>query len=80
MSMLELTKLKMQLQELLDDKNIHPSVSPLGAPVHFVKNKDGTLQLCIDYQQLNKLNVNNKYPLPHIDELFDQVKGGYNIF
>eukprot|EP00253_Pinus_taeda_P029447 PITA_29447 len=75
MSVPELTELKMQLQELLDKKYIHPSVSPWGAPVLFVRKKDGTLRMCIDYRQLNKLTVKKKYPLPRIDELFDQVKG-----
>eukprot|EP00253_Pinus_taeda_P012452 PITA_12452 len=75
MSVPELTELKMQLQELLDKDYICPSVSPWGAPVLFVKKKDGTLRMCIDYRQLNKLTIKNKYPLPRIDELFDQVKG-----
>eukprot|EP00253_Pinus_taeda_P013469 PITA_13469 len=75
MSVPELTELKIQLQELLDKDYIRPSVSPWGAPVLFVKKKDGTLQMCIDYRQLNKLTIKNKYPLPRIDELFDQVKG-----
>eukprot|EP00253_Pinus_taeda_P011485 PITA_11485 len=75
MSTPELTELKMQLQELLDKEYIRPSVSPWGAPVLFVKKKDGTLRMCIDYRQLNKLTIKNKYPLPQIDELFDQVKG-----
>eukprot|EP00253_Pinus_taeda_P021984 PITA_21984 len=75
MSIPELTELKMQLQELLDKEYIRPSVSPWGAPVLFVKKKDGTLRMCIDYRQLNKLTIKNKYPLPRIDELFDQVKG-----
>eukprot|EP00253_Pinus_taeda_P012189 PITA_12189 len=75
MSVPELTELKIQLQELLDKNYIRPSVSPWGAPVLFVKKKDGTLRMCIDYRQLNKLTVKNKYPLPRIDELFDQVKG-----
>eukprot|EP00253_Pinus_taeda_P028520 PITA_28520 len=75
MSVLEFTELKMQLQELLEKNYIHPSVSPWGAPVLFVKKKDGTLRMCIDYKQLNKLTIKNKYPLPRIDELFDQVKG-----
>eukprot|EP00253_Pinus_taeda_P016078 PITA_16078 len=75
MSVPELTELKMQLQELLDKNYIRPSVSPWGAPVLFVKKKDGTFQMCIDYRQLNKLTIKNKYPLPRIDELFDQVKG-----
>eukprot|EP00253_Pinus_taeda_P003695 PITA_03695 len=75
MSVPELTELKMQLQELLDKDYIRPSVSPWGAPVLFVKKKDGTLRMCIDYRQLNKLTIKNKYPLPRVDELFDQVKG-----
>ena len=76
MAPLELKELKLQLQELLEKKRfIRPSVSPWGAPVLFVKKKDGTLRLCIDYRQLNKLTVKNKYPLPRIDDLFDQLKG-----
>eukprot|EP00253_Pinus_taeda_P010363 PITA_10363 len=75
MSIPELTELKMQLQELLEKNYIRPSVSPWGAPVLFVKKKDNTLRMCIDYRQLNKLTIKNKYPLPRIDELFDQVKG-----
>ena len=51
------------------------SVSPWGAPFLFVKNKDGTLRLCIDYRQLIKFTVKNKYPLPRIDDLFDQMRG-----
>ena len=75
MAPLELKELKLQLQELLEKGFIRPSVSPWGAPVLFVKKKDGTLRLCIDYRQLNKLTVKNKYPLPIIDDLFDQLKG-----
>jgi hypothetical protein len=58
---------------------IHPSVSPWGAPIIFVKKKDGTLRLCIDFQQLNKSTVKNKYPLPKIDDLFDQLIGKNKI-
>ena len=76
MAPLELKELKLQLQELLEKGFIRPSVSPWGAPMLFVKKKDGTLQLCIDYRQLNKLTVKNKYPLPRIDDLFNQFKGG----
>ena len=72
---LELKELKLQLQELLEKGFIRPSLSPWGAPVLFVKKKDGTLRLCIDYRQLNKLTIKNKYPLPRIDDLFDQLKG-----
>ena len=75
MAPLELKELKLQLQELLKKGFIRPSVSPWGAPVLFVKKKDGTLRLCIDYRQLNKLTVKNKYLLPRIDDLFDQLKG-----
>ena len=71
----ELKELKLQLQELLEKGFIRSSVSPWGAPVLFVKKKDGTLRLCIDYRQLNKLTVKNKYLLPIIDDLFDQLKG-----
>ena len=65
----------MQLQELLDKGYIRPSVSPWGAPVLFVKKKDGAFRICIDYRQLNKLTIKNRYPLPGIDDLFDQVRG-----
>ena len=60
---------------MLEKGFISPSVSPWGAPVLFVKKKDGTLRLCIDYRQLNKLTVKNKYLLPRIDDFFDQFKG-----
>ena len=71
----ELKELKEQLQELLDQGFIQPSVSPWGAPVLFVKKKDGTLRLCIDYRGLNQNTVKNKYPLPHIEVLFEQLQG-----
>ena len=71
----EQKELKSQLQELLDKGFIRPSVSPWGAPVLFVKKKDGTLRMCIDYRQINKVTVKNKYPLPRIEDLFDQLKG-----
>ena len=71
----ELKELKTQLQELLDIGFIRPSVSPLGVLVLFVKKKDGTLRMCIDYRQINKVTVKNKYPLPIIDNLFDQLRG-----
>ncbi|KAK8583482.1 hypothetical protein V6N13_108843 [Hibiscus sabdariffa] len=71
----ELKELKVQLQELLDRGFIRPSSSPWGASVLFVKKKDGSLRLCIDYRKLNKLTVKNKYPLPRIDDLFDQFRG-----
>ena len=75
MAPLELKELKFQLQELLEKVFIRPSVSPWGARVLFVKKKDGTLRLCIDYRQLNKLTIKNKYPLTRIDDFFDQLKG-----
>ena len=58
----EFAELKIQLQELLDKGFIRPSISPWGAPVLFVKKKDGTFRLCIDYRQLNKVTIKNKYP------------------
>ena len=75
MSILELTELKIQLQALLDKGNNRPSVSPWGAPVLFVKKKDGALRLCINYRQLNKVTIKNKYPLPQINDMFNQVGG-----
>ena len=71
----ELKELKEQLKDLLDKGFIRPSVSPWGAPVLFVRKKDGSLRMCIDYRQLNKVTVKNKYPLPRIDDLFDQLQG-----
>ena len=71
----ELKELKTQLHKLLDKGFIRPSVSPWGAPVLFVKKKDGTLRMCIDYRQINKVTVKNKYPLLRIEDLFDQLKG-----
>jgi hypothetical protein len=64
----------MHLEELLKTGYIHPSVSPWGAPVIFVKKKDGTLRLCIDFRQLNKVTIKNKYHFLRIDYLFDQRK------
>jgi hypothetical protein len=74
MSTPELKEIQLQLEELLKKGYIRPSVSPWGALVLFVKKKDGTLRLCIDFKQLNKVIVKNKYPLPRIDDLFDQLK------
>ena len=71
----ELRELKAQLQELLNKGFIRPSASPWGAPVLFVKKKDGSFRMCIDYRQLNKVTIKNKYPLPRIDDLFDQLQG-----
>ncbi|KAI6687682.1 hypothetical protein NL676_024510 [Syzygium grande] len=75
MSLSELKELKVHIQELLDKGFIRPSASPRGVPVLFIKKKDGTLRLCIDYRQLNQVIVKNKYPLPRIDDLFDQLQG-----
>ncbi|KAA3465995.1 Retrotransposon protein [Gossypium australe] len=71
----ELKELKSQLQELTNRGFARSSFSPWGAPVLFVQKKDGTMRMCIDYRQLNKFTIKNKYPLPHIDDLFDQLKG-----
>ncbi|KAK2452021.1 putative mitochondrial protein [Trifolium repens] len=75
MSASELGELKKQLEELLKKKFIRPSVSPWGAPVLLVKKKEGSMRLCVDYRQLNKVTVKNKYPLPRIDDLMDQLVG-----
>ena len=75
MNILELNELKIELQELIDKIYIRPSVSPWGAPVLFVKNKDITLHLCIDYRQLNKMIIKKRYQLPCIDDLFNQIHG-----
>ncbi|KAD6796220.1 hypothetical protein E3N88_07116 [Mikania micrantha] len=71
----EMQELSTQLQELLDKGFIRPSFSPWGAPVLFVKKKDGTFRMCIDYWELNKVTIKNRYPLPRIDDLFDQLQG-----
>ncbi|KAD3066853.1 hypothetical protein E3N88_34733 [Mikania micrantha] len=71
----EMQELSGQLQELLDKGFIRPSFSPWGAPILFVKKKDGSFRMCIDYRELNKLTIKNRYPLPRIDDLFDQLQG-----
>jgi hypothetical protein len=71
----ELAELKVQLNELLDKGYIRPSLSPWGCPVLFVKKKDQSLRLCVDYRPLNVVTIKNKYPLPRIDILFDQLAG-----
>ncbi|GJU87374.1 putative reverse transcriptase domain-containing protein, partial [Tanacetum coccineum] len=71
----EMKELSVQLQELLEKGFIRPSSSPWGAPVLFVKKKDGSFKICIDYRELNKLAVKNRYPLSRIDDLFDQLQG-----
>ena len=74
MAPVELQELRVQLQELLDKGFIRPSTSPWGIPVLFAKKKDKTLRLCIDYRQLNRVTIKNRYPLPRIDVLFDQLR------
>nr|GEW08710.1 putative reverse transcriptase domain-containing protein [Tanacetum cinerariifolium] len=71
----EMRELSVQLQELLEKEFIRPSSSSCGAPVLFVKKKDGSFRMCIDYHELNKLTVKNRYPLLRIDDLFDQLQG-----
>jgi hypothetical protein len=71
----ELIELKIQLQDLLDKGFIRPSASPWGCPALFVKKKDNSLRLCVDYRPLNAVTIKNKYPLPRIDILFDQLAG-----
>ena len=75
MTPVELQELRVQLQELLDKGFIRSSTSPWGAPVLFEKKKDKTLRLCIDYRLLNRVTIKNRYPLPRIDDLFDQLRG-----
>ena len=75
MAPVELQELKVQLHELLDKGFIRPSTSPWGTPVPFAKKKGKTLRLCIDYRQLNRVTIKNRYPLPSIDDLLDQLRG-----
>ena len=75
MAPVELLELKVQMQELLDKGFIRSSTSQWGTPVMFAKKKDKTLRLCIDYRQLNRVTIKNRYPLPRIDDLFDKLKG-----
>ena len=70
-------EVKEQLQEFLDKGYIRPSLSPWGAPIIFVPKKDGTQRMCVDYRALNDVTVNNKYPFPHIEDLFDQLRGAH---
>ena len=79
MAPVELQELRVQLQELLDKGFIRPSTSPWGAPVLFAKKKDKTLRLCINYRQLNRVTIKNRYPLPRIVDLFDQL-GGARVY
>jgi hypothetical protein len=71
----ELVELKKQIVELQSKRFIHPSSSPWGAPVLFVEQKDGTQRMCVDYLSLNDVTIKNEYPLPRIEDLFDQMKG-----
>ena len=71
----ELVELKKQLDELLQKGYIRPSSSPWGSLAIFVDKKDGSLRMCVDYRQLNEVTIKNKYPLPRIDDLFDQLSG-----
>ena len=71
MAPVQLQELRVQLQELLDKGFIRSSTSPWGTSVLFVKKKDKTLRLCIDYRQLNRVTIKNRYPFPRIDDLFD---------
>ena len=75
MSPAELKELKERLKDLLDKGFIRSSISPWGAPVLFVRKKDGSLRICIDYRYLNKVTIKNKYPIPRIDVLFYQLLG-----
>ena len=75
MALVELQELRVQLQELLEKGFIRPSTSPWGAPVLFAKKKDKTLRLYIDYRQLNRVTIKNWYPLPRINDLYDQLRG-----
>ncbi|GJT43485.1 putative reverse transcriptase domain-containing protein [Tanacetum coccineum] len=76
----KMQELSRQLQELQDKSFIRPSHSSWGAPVLFVKKKDGSFRICIDYRELNKITIKNCYPLPRIDDLFDQLQGAYYFY
>ena len=73
---LEMQESSSQLQELLGKGFIRPSSSPFGASILFVKKKGGSHWMCIDYRELNKLTIKNRYPLPRIDDLFNQLQQG----
>jgi hypothetical protein len=75
----ELVELKKQIDELSEKGYIRPSTSPWAAPILFVEKKDGTRRMCIDYRALNEVTIKNKYPLPRIEDLFDQLRGA-NVF
>jgi hypothetical protein len=80
MTLVELAELKIQMKDLLDNGYIRPSSSPWGCPALFVKKKYEALCLCVDYRPLNDVTIKNKYPLPHIDPLFDQLAGAQVFF
>ena len=71
----ELKELMTQLKDFLDKDFIQPSIYPWGAPIFFVKKKEGSLRMCIDYRHLNKITIKNKYALPRIDDLVDKLLG-----
>jgi hypothetical protein len=75
MDVKDLIELKKQIEELQEKGFIRPSLSPWGAPVLFVNKKDGSRKMCVDYRSLNKVTIKNKYPLPQIEDLFDQMRG-----
>jgi hypothetical protein len=75
MDVKDLAELKKQIEELLSKGFIRPSSSPWEAPTLFVDKKDGSRRLCIDYRSLNEVTIKNKYPLPRIEDLFDQMRG-----
>lgn len=75
MALAKLKELKLQQQELMEKGFIHPSMSPWRAHLLFVKKKDDTMKMCIEYRELNWVIVKNKYPLPWINDLFDQLQG-----
>jgi hypothetical protein len=75
MDVKDLIELKKQIEELLEKGFIHPSSSPWGAPVLFMNKKDGSRRMCVDYRSLNEVTIKNKYPLPRIEDMFDQMRG-----
>jgi hypothetical protein len=75
MDVKDLIELKKQIEELLEKGFIHPSSSPWGAPILYVNKKDGSRRMCVDYKSLNKVTIKNKYLLPRIEDLFDQMTG-----
>jgi hypothetical protein len=75
MDVKDLIELNKQIEELLEKGFIRPSSSPWGAPILFVNKKDGSRRMCVDYRSLNKVTIKNKYPLPRIEDLFDQMRG-----